>query len=268
MPITTTDGIIAGLQYPRMFAKATSPTLVAGRPSTYWGITGYPGTGTWDSTLNGVNVFSNSAGAYTDFKNPVSGSTYLARFQASASQAGTLLLVDRLWHNGGFNIQATTAQNITQPVLPPRDVTGTNSGNGVFAAAMLSVASGANTPTLTLSYTNSSGQNGRTATNVLSTAATSAAGSWYMFGLQAGDNGIRNVASLTLSTSWTSGTLNLGLFRLITALEMPQAFVPNAVDALTSGFPILYNDSALELIFVPNTTTATTIQGQLIWAQG
>ena len=122
--------------------------------------------------------------------------------------------------------------------------------------------------TITINYTNSSGANGRTSTNVLATAATSVAGSWYMMGLQAGDNGIRNVASLTLSATWTSGTLNLGLFRLIAALEMPQAFVPNAIDALTSGFPILYNDSALEFVFMPNTTTASTIQGQVSWAQG
>ena len=267
MPITNLDQVIAGSQQPRLFSKSTSATLVAGRPFTYWATPGNPGTGTWDTTLNGVAVYANSAGAL-QFTNPTSGSTYLSRFQASATQAGTLMLVDRLWHNGGLNIQATTAQNITQPTLPARDWSGTTAGNGVFAAAMLSVASGANTPTLTISYTNSSGGNGRTATNVLATAATSVAGSWYMFGLQAGDNGIRNVASVTLSTSWTSGTLNLGLFRLIAALEMPQAFVPNAIDALTSGFPILYNDSALEFIFMPNTTTASTIQGQVSWTQG
>jgi hypothetical protein len=267
MAITTLDGIIAGAQQPRIFSKATSGTLVAGRPVTYWGIAGNPGAGSWDSTLNGVVTYANTAGT-VNFVNPTSGSTYLNRLQASATQAGTLMLVDRLWHNGGFTITATTPQNITQPTLPPRDLTGTTAGNGVFAAAMLSVASGAGTPTITITYTNSSGASGRSSTNVLATAATSVAGSWYMMGLQAGDNGIRNVASLTLSATWTSGTLNLGLFRLIAALEMPQAFVPNAIDALTSGMPVLYNDSALEFVFMPNTTTASVIQGQLGWSQG
>ena len=267
MPITTLDQVISGSQQPRIFSKATSPTLVAGRPFTYWATPGNPGAGTWDATLNGVAVYANNAGSL-QFTNPTSGSTYLSRLQASATQAGTLMLVDRLWHNGGYTITATTPQNITQPTLPARDWSGTTAGNGVFAAAMLSVASGAGTPTITINYTNSSGANGRTSTNVLATAATSVAGSWYMMGLQAGDNGIRNVASLTLSATWTSGTLNLGLFRLIAALEMPQAFVPNAIDALTSGFPILYNDSALEFVFMPNTTTASTIQGQVAWTQG
>ena len=70
MPITTLDQVISGSQQPRIFSKATSPTLVAGRPFTYWATPGNPGAGTWDATLNGVAVYANNAGSlqFTDRK--------------------------------------------------------------------------------------------------------------------------------------------------------------------------------------------------------
>lgn len=54
MAITTLDGVIAGVRAPNYFAKAVTPTMVAGRPQSLWGLGGNPGAGSFDTTLAGV----------------------------------------------------------------------------------------------------------------------------------------------------------------------------------------------------------------------
>lgn len=270
MAITTLDGAIAGMQWPRPFAKAVSATLVAGRPASLWSLAGTPGAGAFDTTLNGVVLSQSSAqvNGAINFVDPGSGNSYLARLQAAATQPGTLLLLDRLWHNGGFTITSTAAQTITSPTFPARDAGGLTNGDGVLLAVEVSAATGAGTPTLTAAYTNSAGTASRSATNIDPTVATSAIGAFYRIGLQAGDVGVRSVQSLTLSATWTSGTINLVAYRQLAALELPAGLTPNALDALTSGFPRLYNGTTPFLVFIPSTTTATNVSGQAVWTQG
>lgn len=270
MPITTLDGAIAGMQWPRFFGKAATPTMVAGRPQSLWGLGGLPGAGSFDTTLNGVVLSSTSAqvNGQIPFTNPVSGNSHLARFQGSATIAGTLLLCDRLWHNGGYTITTNTAQNSTTPTWPARDADGATLGNGVLLGLEISAAAGAAAPTITISYTNQAGTAGRTATNWYPTANSPTAGAFFPIGLQAGDTGVRSVQSLTLSVSWVSGTMNLVAYRVLAALEITTANTPNAIDALTSGFPRLYDGSVPFLIFIPSTTTATNVSGTVLWTQG
>ena len=276
MAITTLDGVVAGMRPPIFFAKAVTATLVAGRPASLWALNGAPGAGSFDTTLNGVTLSSSSAlvNGQIPHYDPVSGNSYLARLSASATQAGKLLLLDRIWHNGGYTITSTAAQNSTTPTWPSRcptsgtDDTPATTGHGVMLAVEVSAATGAGTPTITISYTNSAGTAGRTATNIIATVATSAIGATYFIGLQAGDVGVRSVQSLTLSATWTSGTINLVAYRVLAELELPGNFVPNALDALTSGMPRIYNGTVPWVVFVPNTTTATNVSGTYVETQG
>lgn len=270
MAITTLDGVIAGAQAPRYIAKAVTPTMVAGRPQSLWGLGGNPGAGSFDTTLAGVALSSTSAqvNGQIPFTDPVSGNSYLGRFQAGANIAGTLLLCDRLWHNGGFTITSATAQTVNSAAWPARDNNGSTNGEGVLLGLEISAAAGAAAPTITVGYTNSAGTASRTATNSFATANSPTAGAFYPIGLQAGDTGVRSVQSLTLSVSWVSGTMNLVAYRVLAALELTAAFVPNAIDAVTSGFPRLYNGSVPFLIFIPSTTTASNVSGQVVWTQG
>lgn len=276
MAITTLDGVVAGMRPPMFFSKAVTATLVAGRPASLWALGGAPGAGSFDTTLNGVTLSSSSAlvNGQIPHYDPVSGNSYLARLSASATQAGKLLLLDRIWHNGGYTITSTAAQNSTTPTWPSRcptsgtDDTPATTGHGVMLAVEVSAATGAGTPTITISYTNSAGTAGRTATNIIATVATSAIGATYFIGLQAGDVGVRSVQSLTLSATWTSGTINLVAYRVLAELELPGNFVPNALDALTSGMPRIYNGTVPWVVFVPNTTTATNVSGTYVETQG
>ena len=270
MAITTLDGLIAGMQPPRYFAKGVTGTMVAGRPWSTWALAGNPGAGSFDTTLAGVALSSTSAqvAGQIPFSDPVSGSAYLARFQAGATIAGTLLLCDRLWHNGGFTITTTTAQTVNSATLPARDNASSTNGDGVLCGIEISAACGAAAPAPTISYTNQAGTASRTAGLSFATANSPAAGSFFPFGLQAGDTGIRSIQSLTLGTSWVSGTINLVLYRVLASLELTGAFVPNAIDAITGGMPKLSNGTVPFLIFIPSTTTTTNISGSVIYSNG
>lgn len=276
MAITSLDGVVAGQRPPIFINKAVTATLVAGRPASLWSLGGIPGAGAFNGTLNGVTLTSTGglqAGQIPHY-DPASGNSYLSRLQFQAPQPGTVLLLDRLWHNGGYTITQTSAHAITSPTWPARcptsgtdDAPSTN-GLGVVLAVEVSAATGAGTPTITISYTNSNGTAGRTATNVIATVASSAIGATYLTRLQAGDVGVRSVQSLTLSATWTSGTINLVAYRLLASLELSAANVPNAIDAVTGGMPRLYDGVVPWVVFVPSATTASSLIGHYVETQG
>lgn len=267
MAITTLDGAIAGMQYPREFVKAVTGTMVAGRPHSTFYLAGCPGAAVAPTPGLGGTALTTYAGQIP-FTNPVSGNTYLARMAGQATIAGQLLLVDRLWHNSGITITSTSAQTINSVAWPARSADGTVNGEGVLIGVEVSGATGAGTPTLTISYTNQAGASGKTATNIVATVASSIAGTFYPIGLAAGDTGVRSIQTFTLSATWTSGTIHLVAYRILARLELTIANTPNAIDALTSGFPRLFDNSVPFVIFIPSTTTTSNITGNVVWTQG
>ena len=102
----------------------------------------------------------------------------------------------------------------------------------------------------------------------MATVASSAVGTFYPISLAAGDTGVRSVQTLTLSATWTSGTMHLVAYRVVAILPLSAAGVPNGLDAFTSGMPRLYDNTVLFPIFIPQTTTTTQISGGVICTQG
>lgn len=267
MAITTLDGALAGMKPPTYFSKAVTGTLVAGRPFSPFYLAGVPGAATAPSPGLAGAALTTYAGQL-----PIpaaSGNTHLARFSGvSSAQAGVLLLCDRLWHNSGFTITSTGAQTINSAAWPARDMNGSTNGVGVILGVEISSATGAGTPTITVSYTNDANTSGRTGTNSVATVATSAAGTFYPIGLAAGDTGVRSVQTLTLSATWTSGTMHLVAYRVLASLELGAAGLPNAIDALTSGMPRCYDNTVPFLVYIPQTTTTTLLTGTAVFTQG
>lgn len=267
MAITSVDLALAGMRPPDFFMKAVSGTLVAGRPFSPFYLAGVPGAAV--APTPGLTGAALTAYAGQIPIPAASLNTHLARFSGVASaQGGVLMLCDRLWHNSGFTITSTAAQTVNSVTFPARDAAGTTNGDKVILGVEVSGATGAGTPTITVSYTNSAGTAGRTGTNTVATVATSAAGTFYPISLAAGDVGVRSVQTLTLSATWTSGTIHLVAYRVLATLELAAAGIPNAVDALTSGMPRLYDTSVPFLIFIPQTTTTTQLSGSVVYTQG
>jgi len=267
MAITTLDGALAGMQYPRTFAKAVTGTMVAGRPHSTFYLAGHPGAAVANSSgLSGAALTAYNG--QLPFTNPVSGNTYLARFQGQATIAGTLVLCDRLWHNSGIAVATTTAQTINSVAFPARDANGTTNGEAVMIGLEISATVGAGAATPTIVYTNSAGGTTKTGAMIVPYVAASIQGTFYPFSLAAGDIGVRSIQTYTSAVTMTSGSVSLVAYRELARLELTAANTPSAIDALTSGFPRLFDNTVPFIFFIPSTTTTSNISGQVVWTQG
>ena len=272
MAITTLDGAIAGMQAPQPFMKVgiTMAAVAAQRAYTPWYANGNPGASVANAAGVNGDAVTPADGTAVQGRilrtNPVSGNAYIGRLAVSATVAGTLWLIDRLWHNSGLTVTSTAAQAITPATLPARSGDGTSNGANVMAAIEWSATGGAGTPTVTLTYTDQDGNTG--ATGTFTGVASPPVGTFEIFTLAAGDTGIRAPTSFIQSATRTSGTMHLVLFRVLAQVEVTAANIGNAIDALTSGLPRIYDDSVLQIVWFPTATTATTIVGQYIETQG
>lgn len=264
-------GVNSGAQYPNYIIKNQSAISSSTRPLSFWAIGGSPSAGAYDTTLNGLALSAPQTGQipWTD---PNSGNAYLARMELAGNTEGTVYLCDRLWHNGGYDVTSIVAQNSTTPAWPARDIAGSTNGDGVMLGLEISALTGAGTPTVTVSYTNQAGTAGQTATNIIATSNTAGTSSFYNIGLQAGDTGVRSVQSLTLSATWTSGTMNLVAYRPIAALALKRYNKTFVMDALTGAMPRLYNGSVPFFIFYPGglsgTAVVTRLSGKVHYSWG
>jgi len=247
--------------------KASGPTMVVGRMYSFFYVAGMPVAATTPSPgLSGEALTSHDA--QIPFTNAAEGKyNYLARFMMMSSSPGIWLLCDRLWQNSGITITSTGSQTIDSIAFPARDANASTNGVGVLVGAEISSTVGAGTPTLTLGYTNSSGTASRSATNMIATAASSTAGTFYPIALQAGDVGVRSIQTYQQSATWTSGTIHLVAYRVLARLAVSAASTPYSMDLVTGGQPKAWNNTVPFLLFIPGSTSGTFQAGNVIWSQ-
>lgn len=268
MAINSMDAAIAGARSPDNFLKVGTTMEAAGVLHSLFYTSGSPGAAAAPTPGVAGTALTTYAGQLP-FGNPGSGETRLMRFAATANTGGTLLLVDRLWHNSGLAVTTTTAQTVNSVAFPARDEYGTTDGEGVMIGIEVSTATTnasaiANT---TMSYTNSAGTSGRTAT-LPSFPATAVSGTFIPFQLAAGDEGVRSVQSVTLGTSYGGGTIHLVAYRVLSHLPISSPNVGNFVDIISSGAIKLYDNTVPQLIWLPVSSVATTVIGQFVVTQG
>lgn len=268
-------GLGAYSGFPVGFMKSGTASDAAG----YWYCTskdgGFPGA--WAPGTPGLNGRVTDGTTSTDngcipIKNPATGANYVTELQMAASVNHSHLLFDVLWVNSGIVITTTTAQSITSPTLPARDINGTTNGEGCMIAILCTAAVGlaAVASNATVSYTNSDGTAGRTATLTAivgsQAPATPVIGTLIWFNLQAGDKGVRSIQSITLGTSWVSGTISLMITRDIATIGTT---IPNVSAQKIIGTPgiRLYNGSCLLHCVLASATTATFFSGELTIAE-
>lgn len=268
MAITTLDGVIAGMRPPEDFLKVGTTMEAVGVMHSFFYATGRPGAAVAPSPGLAGAALTTYAGQIP-WTNPGAGNSYLARLAYSASTAGCILLMDRLWHNSGFAMATLTAQTINSVAWPARDRNGATLGDNVLVGIEVSTATtnaGAITNT-TMSYTNQAGTAGRTAT-IASFPATAVAGTFVPFQLAAGDTGVRSIQTVTLGTSYVAGAIHLVAYRVLARVECIIGNTGMAIDPLTSGFVRLYDNTVPYLVWLPTVTTATNVAGSLTVAQG
>jgi len=208
--------------YPVVFMKSGTAADGAG----YWYCTskdpGFPGA--WSPGTPGINGRVTDGTTSADFgcmplKTPALGANFLTEVTMGASANHSHLFFDMLWVNTGIVVTTTTAQAISMPTLPARDVNGTTNGEGCMIG-MLTTTANTNAAAIAnsiVTYTNSDGVGSRTAT--LSAIAgsqippTPVIGTLVWFNLQSGDRGVRSIQSITLNTSLGGGAVSLFIAR-------------------------------------------------------
>jgi hypothetical protein len=202
-------------------------------------------------------------------KNPAVGANYLTALEMAASVNHTHQFFDVLWVNSGLVVTTTTAQTVNSATLPARDINGTTNGEGCMIA-MLFVAAATNAAAIanaTVSYTNSDGTAGRTAT--LSAIAgsqipaTPVIGTLVWFNLAAGDKGVRSIQSVTLGTSLVTGTVSMMITRDLATMgtPIPNVSTPKVISA--PGIRLYNNTCALHCVLA-SAATATFFSGELV----
>ncbi len=280
MAITDQDALAAALDAARLvdFRKAGATMEIANVLHLHSLTTGLPGV--WSPGAPGVNGRATDGTTAADAGTlPCANATlgrrkYLGSLACMASVACKLCLLDLLWVNTGLAVTTTTAQAIVPVAIPARDADGLALGAGVQAGILVTTVTGnvGAITNMTISYTNRQGVAGRTGT-IPSTRpgggfpATCVAGSLIPFDLDAGDDGVRSVQSVTFGTSLVSGAVSLVLFRRLASLPL-AANVPGFMGPSDLALPRLFDGVTLHLAQLPSATTATNLDGDAAILEG
>ena len=258
--------------YPVVFMKTSTAADTIG----YWYCTskdaGFPGA--WAPGTPGINGRATDGTTSTDngcipVKNPATGANYLTEVTMGASVNHSHLFFDVLWVNSGIAVTTTTAQAITTPTLPARDINGTTNGEGCMIA-MLTTTANTNAAAIsnsTVSYTNSDGTSGRTATLTAIAGSqipvTPVIGTIVWFNLQAGDKGVRSIQSITLATSLGAGAVSLMICRDLANIGTSLVNVQFTRKLSEPGVR-LYNGTCMLHCILASATTATFFNGEVV----
>lgn len=292
MTITTVAQALANQTPPQQWLKSQAAVGAdSGQLSSSWQYAGYPPRGANDTvTVGGTTLNSSSSGVIAGmipFFDPSPGAnTYVLEFtniQTTLGALTTVMLADRLWHCGSntsskINTLSTATQTINSVAWPPRDANGTANGTGVYVAIEVAAApSGGGPPSVSYTYTNANGflvsTTNSISTLVTGTVPSTVAGTFCPFGQQEGLSGaftgVQSVKDITISTPYTTtnGTWQLVAYRIICMIDAsPSGFILSG-DALTLGFPQMFNGS-VPFILSRGTNTAYAMSGLVRYTQG
>jgi hypothetical protein len=200
---------------------------------------------------------SATAGALVDWRPSGGGTVRLARvtLEVGSSARGTLVLCDRLSHQGGLSGTAITEQTTN---LPTAALSRYTNGEGVMAGFEIYTIVGSTGRLVTASYTNQDGVSGRASLS-MQIGATShrEAGRFIPMSLQVGDSGVRSVESVLLNASTgTVGNFGVTLYKPLAAFTV--SLQTTSQDQLIGGHNIvdIHDDACLFWLFIPSGATS------------
>jgi hypothetical protein len=181
---------------------------------------------------------------------------------------GTVLLMDRVWHNSTMSGTATGTNTITQPALPARI---TDDGAELRLGLEVFTSWGTTARTLTITYRDADDAADRTttlATTVPGGSGAPIAGTFVQLPL-ANNRGVKKVVSY----GWDASTGTAGNFGLVVCREIARIQVAAAGVTVVSNYaitrlPTILSDSCLFLAWVGTSTSATVITGNLTVGEG
>ena len=223
-----------------------------------------------DATTNATGIpHGGNVGGYKHLLNAA------AQTAAATTAPCVLMLVDLLGFYNITSVTTTGAQTLNNTVTLPRYT----DGAGVQAFITPSTVMGAATPNISIGYTNSAGTASRATPATLPIGNTAAAVTSIVYSgtgagkfgpfmpLAAGDAGIRSVQTVTISTSYVSGVLNLVLCKPLLTLPITTLGVTAERDLVNqfASMPNVYDGACLAWLMLAGAATpvASPISGHL-----
>lgn len=234
---------------------AVAPQI--GRMTSLWRYDGNPSGGATPTTVvaptnatQGALPFTNAGG---------SRESWMTQAFATSNAFGTYILYDRLLQIGGLSGIVTTAQTVGGTL------TRNTSGAGNFAFVEIDTQVGATTSSVTMTYTDQSGNTGNVSTGVqIGGTNFREATRAIMLTLAAGDTGIRGIDSITLSGSTgTAGNLGVVIGRPIAYFSVGQVGAAGWRDFVTGlpALPKIEANACLSLLFMSGGSTTPELFG-------
>lgn len=240
-------------------AAATAP--IAGRPCSLWTYDGVPGPGAAPSSSTWANLDNTTAGGLKQTDPGGGRQKWLIQAWTTGLVGGTLILYDRLGHNGTLSGTTTTAQTFTG--------TPTRYTDGVGNIAWIEIYStiGTTSTTVTMSYTDvgDSIPGGSTSPAVvIGNTGFREATRCIMLPVASGDTGIKSIANIDLlASTTTAGAIGVVLAHPLAYIGIGAAGGAGWRDFTTGmpGIPEIMTAACLALLWVPTTVTAPEIMG-------
>ena len=212
-----------------------------------------------------------TTGAMDGFKNGGTNPLRVVRMNFGYYLSSTLMLIDRLSHQGGLSAIVTTAQTTN---LPTAALTRYTSGLGVWAGLQIYTIIGTTATTVSISYTNSDGTAGRTSPlRVFGGTGNREAGVILPIPLQEGDKGVQSVQSVTVTaTTGTAGAFGVVLFYPLMMVPVTQQGAQiERLDPLLNGganLPEIVDNSCLDwVVFSGAAGSSGTFQADVRFAE-
>ncbi len=248
MAITTLDGYIGASKYRLTWMKTGTRTLIAAMPYTVFDIAGSPGAGVLNvgNTANGL-VPTDAVAGYPIIPTFAGGSGYLSRVEFGSSVPCCFDLYDRLFVAGAYAFNA----NVTLASQP--SFAGRLPNAGIYNGLQLwieAVTAFTGILGVRITYLDQDGNAGDT--GVVVTLALPI-GRCFQIPLAAGDSGIQRINTVLGSTA-TVGTFNMMILRPLWFGRVITANGGDVHDLLRTGFPNIFEDSALYTILYADAT--------------
>ena len=257
MAITTLDGYIGSAKQRITWMKTGTRTLVAAMPYTVFDIAGSPGAGTLaiGNTANGIVPVAGTG--YPLLGTFSSNLGYLSKVEFGSNVPCCFDLYDRLFASGAHSYAAATTSLTAQPSYSGRVVSSQYGGFQAWLEVVTAFVTGT-AWTAHITYTNQAGTSGKVGPDLPTMAAAALPiGRMYQFPLAAGDSGIQKIESIVVTnggTAMTVGTFNVMVLRSLWFGRVAVANGGDTHDLLKTGFPQIFETSALYMILYADST--------------
>ena len=250
MAITTLDGLVAAAKQRVLITKTAVRTSVAASPCSVFDIAGNPGAGTLAgaSTTTGTVPTDATTGCPTINAFGGGATGYVSRLEFNATVSCRVQLYDLLWKGGAYAFNVSTSGNTPTSYsarLPNTDYTG-------LELWYEQVTAGTLVQNVNVTYNDENAAS--STTGVTAAPLAMIVGRMFQLPLAAGDKGIQGVTGV-VGTVASAGTFNLLVMRPIGEARIRVANDGQVQDALSTGLPVIYADSALIIIITADSTS-------------